>query len=68
MRALTFPDPGDSPIGLEDVPEPSLEEGDILVEAVALGVCGTARKLAHRAVKLPPGRDRLPWCTMWWKP
>lgn len=59
MRALTFPDPGDGLIGLEDVPEPSVEEGDILVEAVALGVCGTDRKLADRAVKLPPGRDRL---------
>jgi threonine dehydrogenase-like Zn-dependent dehydrogenase len=59
VRALTFPDPGDWAVGLDDVPEPSPEEGAILVEAVALGVCGTDRKLAYREAKLPPGHDRL---------
>jgi threonine dehydrogenase-like Zn-dependent dehydrogenase len=59
VRALTFRHDRDSPLCLEDVPEPSPEEGGILVEAVALGVCGTDRKLAQQGPALPPGRDRL---------
>lgn len=59
MRALTIRDNGDDRLGLEDVPEPPREEGDILVEAIALGICGTDRKLVQRSPRLPPGRDRL---------
>lgn len=59
MRALTIRDQDDSRLSLEEVPEPSRQEDSILDETVALGVCGTDRKLAERAPKLPPGRDRL---------
>ncbi len=59
MRALTFRPSRDGPLGLEDVPEPSPGEGGILVAAVALGVCGTDRRLAQRGPALPPGRELL---------
>ena len=59
MRALTVRDSQGERLGLEDVPEPSREEGDILVETVALGVCGTDRGLVRRPPRLPAGRDRL---------
>ena len=59
MLALTIRDNDGDRLALEDVPEPSPEDGGILVEAVALGVCGTDRKLVQMAPRLPPGRDRL---------
>jgi threonine dehydrogenase-like Zn-dependent dehydrogenase len=59
VRALTVRDGADGRLRLDDVPEPAPEEGDILVEAVALGVCGTDRRLVQRPPRLPPGRDRL---------
>ncbi|MGP8205476.1 MAG: alcohol dehydrogenase catalytic domain-containing protein [Acidimicrobiales bacterium] len=59
MRALTLRDKGDDRLRLEDVAEPSPAEGAILLEAVALGVCGTDRRLVRTVPKLPPGRDRL---------
>ncbi len=61
MRALTFRRTGGGCLDVEDVPEPPLEQGGILVEAVALGVCGTDRMFAHKTKipTSPPGRDRL---------
>ena len=59
MLALTIRDKQGDRLRLEDVPEPSPAEGAILVEAVALGVCGTDRLLVQRPPRLPPGRDRL---------
>jgi threonine dehydrogenase-like Zn-dependent dehydrogenase len=60
MRALTVvPGQGGS-ARVDDVPEPSLADGDILVEALAVGVCGTDREIVggdHGAP--PPGRERL---------
>ena len=44
----------------EQVPEPDEQSGSILVEAVAVGVCGTDSEIASGAYGWPaPGRDRL---------
>jgi threonine dehydrogenase-like Zn-dependent dehydrogenase len=45
---------------LEDLPEPPLSDGPVLVRTLALGVCGTDREIlsgAHGAA--PPGEERL---------
>jgi glucose 1-dehydrogenase len=60
VKALTVR-PGD-PGSLEvaDVPEPDVAAGDLLVEGVALGVCGTDREIvAGEHGEAPTGRDRL---------
>jgi threonine dehydrogenase-like Zn-dependent dehydrogenase len=41
MRALTFDPHTANSARLEDVDEPPLEDGSVLVETLALGVCGT---------------------------
>ncbi|GAA4879753.1 alcohol dehydrogenase catalytic domain-containing protein [Saccharopolyspora cebuensis] len=52
MRALTTRG------SVVDLPEPSPAEGELLVEAVALGVCGTDREvLAGRIGRPPPDRN-----------
>jgi threonine dehydrogenase-like Zn-dependent dehydrogenase len=45
---------------IDDAPEPGPEEGAVLVEAVAVGVCGTDREIiaAHYGTA-PPGTDQL---------
>ena len=44
----------------EEVPEPDESTGSVLVEAVAVGVCGTDVEIASGAYGwAPPGRDRL---------
>lgn len=61
MRALTIrPGPTGGMVGLEKVTEPTPNANDLLVEAVALGVCGTDRSLVNRGLRTtPPGRDWL---------
>jgi threonine dehydrogenase-like Zn-dependent dehydrogenase len=45
---------------LDDVSEPPLSDGSVLVRTVALGVCGTDREIvAGEYGFAPPGRDRL---------
>jgi glucose 1-dehydrogenase len=60
MRAITLhPGVMDS-AELEDVPEPSPEEGSILVDGVALGICGTDAEIVHGDYgEAPPGAERL---------
>jgi threonine dehydrogenase-like Zn-dependent dehydrogenase len=60
MRAITL-DPGtpDS-ADLEELPEPDLREGAILVDGVALGICGTdAEIVGGEYGEAPPGAERL---------
>ncbi len=61
MRALTVtPGTKDSLRLVEDFPEPAEREGGLLVEAVAVGVCGTDREIiAADYGEAPPGDDRL---------
>ena len=60
MRAITL-DPGtpDS-ADLEELPEPGPEEGAILVDGVALGICGTDAEIVRGDYgEAPPGSDRF---------
>jgi glucose 1-dehydrogenase len=60
MRALTVEPLAAGSTRLEDVPEPDPTEGDVLVEAVAVGVDGTDQEIVDGAYGwAPPGRERL---------
>jgi glucose 1-dehydrogenase len=60
MRAMTvIPGQADS-AELTELPEPEPKEGELLVEPVFLGVCGTDREILDGAHgEAPPGRERL---------
>jgi glucose 1-dehydrogenase len=60
MKAITVrPGEGDSG-ALSDVPEPSADEGSVLVSGVAMGVCGTDAEILSGAYgEAPEGTDRL---------
>jgi threonine dehydrogenase-like Zn-dependent dehydrogenase len=60
VKAVTVqPGVADS-VRFEEVPEPDESTGSILVEAVAVGVCGTDVEIASGAYGwAPPGRERL---------
>ncbi len=60
MRALTtIPLTPDS-LAVVDVPDPVPAAGELLVDALALGVCGTDREIAGGEYGwAPPGRERL---------
>jgi threonine dehydrogenase-like Zn-dependent dehydrogenase len=56
MRAIVVTPGTGVGVRLQDVPEPPPEAGPILVEAVALGVCGTDREIiAGEYGSAPPG-------------
>lgn len=42
-----------------DVPEPPESDGDILVEGVLVGICGTDSEIMHGYGEPPPGGERL---------
>ena len=45
---------------LDDLPEPSPEEGELLVQTLAVGVCGTDQEISQGQYGwAPPGRERL---------
>src|SRR5437764_4798768 len=60
MRAITTkPGVADS-ARLEELPEPAASADTLLVEAVAIGVCGTDLEILSGAYgQPPPGRERL---------
>jgi threonine dehydrogenase-like Zn-dependent dehydrogenase len=60
MRALTvIPRHRDS-LAVSDVAEPEPADGDLLVDGVAIGVCGTDKEIADGDYGwAPPGEDRL---------
>ena len=60
MRAVTVV-PGQADTArLDDVPEPGVELGSVVVEALAVGVCGTDVEIASGLYGwAPPGRERL---------
>ena len=60
MRAATIVpgEPDQSAVGELPAPEPA--HGELLVEGLLVGVCGTDREVTHQAHgELPPGRDRM---------
>ena len=60
MRAVTVMPGTSGSARLEDVPEPGPELGSVLVEALAVGVCGTDAEIASGQYGwAPPGRERL---------
>ena len=60
MKAVTVQPLVAGSVRYEDVPEPDLDTGSILVEAVAVGICGTDVEIASGAYGwAPPGRERL---------
>ena len=60
MRALTTAPGIANSARIEDVAEPPVSDGDVLVRTLALGVCGTDRDiLAGEYGRAPPGQDRL---------
>jgi threonine dehydrogenase-like Zn-dependent dehydrogenase len=60
MRALTVQPGLPNSIQLEDVAPPPASDGDILVRAQALGICGTDREIvAGEYGWAPPGASRL---------
>ena len=60
MKAVTVTPGTAGSVRLEEVPEPDLSQGSVLVEALATGVCGTDAEIAGGSYGwAPPGRDRL---------
>jgi glucose 1-dehydrogenase len=60
MRAITVSPGIPSSAWLEDVPDPPVSDGTILVRTLALGVCGTDREIiAGDYGWAPPGQSRL---------
>ncbi len=60
MRALTVEPGVPNSIELADVPPPPAGDGDVLVRALALGICGTDREIiAGDYGAPPPGARRL---------
>jgi len=60
MKAITVEPHRAGSAQLEDVPEPPLRQGSILVEAVAVGVCGTDIEIVEGKYGwAPPGQKRL---------
>lgn len=60
MRALTLVPEKSGTLQVTDVPEPVAGDGDLLVDALAMGVCGTDKELAAGDYGwAPPGHERL---------
>jgi len=50
MKAITVEPRKPETARLEDIPEPDVSDGSVLVEAVAVGVCGTDVEIVRRAM------------------
>ena len=60
MRAITLQPGVKDSAALEEVPEPPVEAGALLVDGVALGICGTDAEIVHGDYgEAPPGEERL---------
>lgn len=60
MQALTVTPGTGSPPRLRDLAEPAPEQGPVLVESLAVGLCGTDREIVEgRYGQAPPGQDHL---------
>ena len=60
MKAITVEPHKPGSACLEDVPEPDVRDGSVLVEAVAVGVCGTDVEIVEGKYGwAPPGRTQL---------
>jgi threonine dehydrogenase-like Zn-dependent dehydrogenase len=60
MKAITVEPKQPNSARWEEIPEPEVQEGSILVEAIAVGVCGTDVEIAEGKYGwAPPGQTRL---------
>jgi threonine dehydrogenase-like Zn-dependent dehydrogenase len=60
MKAITLEPKKPGSAALEEVPEPDARDGSALVEAIAVGVCGTDAEIVEGKYGwAPPGRTRL---------
>ncbi|TAM93062.1 MAG: theronine dehydrogenase [Jatrophihabitans sp.] len=60
MRALTVVPLQQDSLSVRDVPDPTPGAGDMLVDGIAIGVCGTDKEIAHGDYGwAPPGSDYL---------
>jgi threonine dehydrogenase-like Zn-dependent dehydrogenase len=60
MKAITVEPHDPQSACLEDIPEPDVRNGSVLVEAIAVGVCGTDVEIvAGKYGWAPPGKTRL---------
>jgi glucose 1-dehydrogenase len=60
MQAITVEPKTPGTARLEDVPEPDLRDGAVLVQAIAVGVCGTDIEIVEGKYGWPPpGKKRL---------
>ena len=60
MKAITVEPMKPGSARYEDFPEPDISEGSVLVEAVAVGVCGTDVEIVTGNYGwAPPGKTRL---------
>jgi threonine dehydrogenase-like Zn-dependent dehydrogenase len=60
MKAITVEPHAPGSARLEDIPEPDAREGSVLVEAIAVGVCGTDVEIVDGKYGwAPPGKTRL---------
>ena len=60
MRALTVLPKSAGTLELSQVPEPPADEGDVQVDVLAVGVCGTDLEIISGEYgQAPPGRERL---------
>jgi glucose 1-dehydrogenase len=60
MKAVTLEPKKPDSARLEDVPEPDVSDGPVLVKAIAVGVCGTdAEMVEGKYGWAPPGKSRL---------
>jgi glucose 1-dehydrogenase len=60
VPALTTVPPQAGTLAVTDVPEPVVGPGDLLVDGIAVGVCGTDKEIAHGDYGwAPAGHERL---------
>jgi len=60
MKAITVQPHTPETARLEDIPEPDPRDGSVLVEAIAVGVCGTDVEIVEGKYGwAPPGKSRL---------
>ncbi|WP_059011889.1 glucose 1-dehydrogenase [Streptomyces specialis] len=60
MRAVTVRPPEPDSLALSDLPEPEPTDGELLVDGLAVGVCGTDREIISGAYgRAPEGHRRL---------
>ena len=60
MKAITVEPNKSGTVRLEEVAEPDIHDGSVLVQAIAVGVCGTDVEIVEGQYGwAPPGKDRL---------